>query len=160
MAGRGPAVAPSLVRDVLSTPGSTLDPGLRTDMERRLGHQFGAVRVHADSRAAASADAVASLAYTVGNHIVLGRTVATGDDLGRRVIAHELVHTIQQGQDASSINRLPVSSPSDADEQEAEHLGPGRNKPTGRHRSSWAPDRYSASIYPFCAVCAARLRCC
>jgi len=118
--GHGPATAPSLVGEVLATPGSALHPSLRTDMEQRLGHDFGAVRVHADSRAAASADAVASLAYTVGNHVVLGRSVATGAEQGRRVLAHELVHTIQQGSNTSGIGSLSVSSPSDASEREAE----------------------------------------
>jgi outer membrane protein OmpA-like peptidoglycan-associated protein len=86
-------------------------------MEQRLGHDFGAVRVHADSHAAASADAVASQAYTVGSHIVLGRTVATGDEQGRQVLAHELVHTIQQGRDEPAIGPLPVGSLSDAGER-------------------------------------------
>jgi hypothetical protein len=125
-------VAPSLVHEVLSTPGSALDPGLRTDMERRLGHDFGDVRVHADSRAAASADAVASLAYTVGRQIVLGRTVATGDEQGRRILAHELVHTIQQDTDSSGTRPLPVSGPSDASEREAERLAQAAmSRPTG-----------------------------
>jgi Domain of unknown function (DUF4157)/Lysine-specific metallo-endopeptidase len=113
--GPGPAIAPPLVREVLATPGSALHPGLRTDMERRLGHDFGGVRVHAGSRAAASADAVASLAYTVGDHIVLGRGVAAGDQ-GRRILAHELVHTLQQRRDPSGVGPSPVS-PSDASER-------------------------------------------
>jgi hypothetical protein len=101
-------------------------------MERRLGHDFGDVRIHADSRAAASADAVASLAYTVGRQIVLGRTVATGDEQGRRILAHELVHTIQQGPDPSGIIPLSVSGPSDASEREAEHLAQAAmSRPTG-----------------------------
>jgi outer membrane protein OmpA-like peptidoglycan-associated protein len=45
----GPYRAPPLVREVLDTPGSPSDAGLRTDMERRLGHDLGAVRIHADT---------------------------------------------------------------------------------------------------------------
>jgi hypothetical protein len=85
-------------------------------MERRLGHDFGAVRVHTDARAAASAEAVASLAYTVGSHVVLGRAVAAGEK-GRRVLAHELVHTIQQGGNRSGVRPVPANSPSDASER-------------------------------------------
>jgi outer membrane protein OmpA-like peptidoglycan-associated protein len=140
----GPASAPPLVRDVLETPGSGLDPGVRADMERRLGHDFGSVRVHADSRAAASADAVASLAYTVGSHVVLGRTVAPATDQGRRILAHELVHTIQQGPSISRSGPLPVGSPFDAAEQEAERLawavtGPSAAMTIPRRPASAAP---------------------
>jgi hypothetical protein len=91
-------------------------------MEQRLGHDFGAVRIHSGPRAAASADAVASLAYTVGNHIVLGRGVGTEGQPERRTLAHELVHTIQQGRDPTSPGALPVSSPSDASELEADRV--------------------------------------
>ncbi len=48
---------PPIVNEVLSTPGKALDPVTREMMGTRLGHDFGKVRVHADSRAAASAKA-------------------------------------------------------------------------------------------------------
>lgn len=92
-------------------------------MERRLGHDFGSVRLHADSRAADSAAAVGSVAYTVGNHIVLGQGASLAGENGRRVLAHELVHTIQQGGQAPTAGRsLRVSIPSEPGEHEAERL--------------------------------------
>ena len=58
---------PSPVHDVISSGGGQpLDPGVRADMEARLGHDFGDVRVHHDARAEDSAKAVNAHAYTVG----------------------------------------------------------------------------------------------
>jgi hypothetical protein len=67
-------------------------------MENRLGHDFSRVRVHVDSRAAHSAEAVAAHAYTVGSHVVFGSgRYSPGSDHGDRLLAHELTHVIQQG---------------------------------------------------------------
>ena len=61
------------------------------------GHDFARVRVHADAAAAASARAVHALAYTVGNHIVFGAgQFSPTTAAGRRLLAHELTHTLQQ----------------------------------------------------------------
>lgn len=114
--------ATALVHDVLGTPGSPLEPALRADMEQRFGHDFATVRIHAGARAARSAAAVASLAYTVGDHVVLGSAISPGAE-GRRVLAHELVHTIQQrGTVPLGSGPVALSAPSDAGEAEAETL--------------------------------------
>jgi hypothetical protein len=52
------SAAPAIVHDVLRSPGVPLDRATREAMEPRFGHSFAGVRVHADERAAASADAV------------------------------------------------------------------------------------------------------
>jgi hypothetical protein len=93
-----PSAAPAIVHEVLRSPGQPLDPATRAFMEPRFGHNFGHVRVHADAQAAASAEAVKALAYTAGEHMVFGAgqyRPETG--AGRRLLAHELSHTIQQG---------------------------------------------------------------
>lgn len=92
-------VVPAAVREVLKSPGFPLDAGTRAFMEPRFGHDFGKVRVHADDRAAESARAVNALAYTAGRDIVFaaGR-YKPQDDEGKRLIAHELTHVVQQGQ--------------------------------------------------------------
>lgn len=120
--GHAPSIAPAIVHEVLAAPGTPMDPALRDGMERQLGHDFGAVRLHADSRAADSAAAVASLAYTVGNHVVLGRAADVSREPGRRILAHELVHTLQQGGErAPGIPaRLEVAASDSTAEQEAE----------------------------------------
>jgi hypothetical protein len=86
------------VHEALRSPGRPLDAAIRTDMESRFGHDFGRVRVHTDARAAASAGAVDALAYTVGRDVVFGPgQYQPGTAAGRRLLAHELAHTIQQG---------------------------------------------------------------
>jgi hypothetical protein len=66
-------------------------------MEPRFGHDFSKVRIHADTRAAESAQAVNSLAYTVGNNMVFGSGRYTPDtEEGRRLLGHELTHVLQQ----------------------------------------------------------------
>lgn len=87
-----------LVNDVISSSGQPLDPATRAFFEPRFGHDFSQVRVHAGDRAAESARAVQARAYTVGKHIVFGaKQFAPGSTEGRRLLAHELTHVIQQG---------------------------------------------------------------
>ena len=58
---------------------------------------FSRIRIHADSAAGDSARAIDSLAYTAGHHIVFGPGQYRPDTAdGRRLLAHELVHTVQQ----------------------------------------------------------------
>lgn len=92
----GPA-APSVYR-VLGEPGTSLPADLRADMGRALGADFSGVRVHADHAAAASAADIGARAYTVGSHVVFGTGLFDpGCVAGQRLLAHELVHVIQQG---------------------------------------------------------------
>jgi hypothetical protein len=96
--GTGPSLAPRIVHEVLRSPGQMLDQPTRRYMEPRFGHDFGNVRVHTDPKAAESARAVNALAYTVGSDVVFGTgQFSTGTDRGRKLIAHELAHTVQQG---------------------------------------------------------------
>ena len=89
--------APTSVDQALASPGSPLERSLRQDMEKRFGYDFSQVRVHTGATAEQSAREVNAHAYTVGNHVVFGLgqfTPRTHD--GRRLLAHELTHTIQQ----------------------------------------------------------------
>lgn len=93
-----PSTAPNAVNDVIGQSGSPMDSGDRNFMESRFGSDFSDVRVHTDSGAAASASAVNARAYTVGNNIVFGEgQYSPGTSHGRSLLAHELVHTLQQG---------------------------------------------------------------
>lgn len=89
---------PSPVKEVLgSGGGSPLDPSTRTFMESCLGADFGDVRVHTDARASESAKSVQATAYTVGSDVVFqAGTYAPETEPGRRTLAHELTHVIQQ----------------------------------------------------------------
>jgi hypothetical protein len=96
----------STVGDVLRSPGERLDPAVRAEMEARLGHDFGRVRVHRDDRAAESAAAINARAYAVGPHIVFGTDeYRPARSEGRRLLAHELVHA---GFDRSDDRAVPA----------------------------------------------------
>lgn len=78
--------------------GTALSPELRSFFEPRFGHDFGAVRVHADREAASAAHAVQARAFSFGRDIVFGAgEYAPGTTDGRRLLAHELTHVVQQG---------------------------------------------------------------
>jgi hypothetical protein len=74
-----------------------------------LGYDFSQVRLHADARAADSARAVNALAYTVGSDIVFGAgQYAPGTAAGKRLLAHELTHAVQQGSKPAALQRQPA----------------------------------------------------
>src|SRR5438477_12555827 len=96
--GNSPAAVPPVVHEVLCSPGQPLDSATRAFFEPRFGHDFSQVRVHADDRAAESAGTVKARAYTVGKHVVFGAKQFSPESIeGRRLLAHELTHVIQQG---------------------------------------------------------------
>ena len=89
--------APASVDQALVSPGRPLELKLRQNMEQRFGHDFSMVRVHSGAAAGQSARAVNAAAYTVGGHIVFGAgQYAPGTTAGRRLLAHELTHVVQQ----------------------------------------------------------------
>ncbi|MBE9571486.1 MAG: DUF4157 domain-containing protein [Proteobacteria bacterium] len=77
--------------------GQPLPASIRTFFEPRFGYDFSQVRVHTDAKAAESAQAVNAKAYTLGQDVVFGaEQYAPETAVGRRLLAHELVHTIHQ----------------------------------------------------------------
>jgi hypothetical protein len=103
---REAGVAPPQVHAALAEAGQPLDPVTRAFMEARFGRGFGGVRVHTGAAAEASARAVRAQAYTVGSRLVFGAghyRPQTGE--GRRLIAHELAHTVQQAGGAPALQR-------------------------------------------------------
>jgi hypothetical protein len=99
--------APTSVDQALASPGKPLEPALRQDIERRFGYDFSRVRVHSDAAAEQSARDVAAHAYTVGHDLVFGAgRFAPGTYQGRRLLAHELTHVVQQsGSDATRLDQ-------------------------------------------------------
>ncbi len=113
------AAAPDTVGRMLAEPGRPLDPGARRDMESRFGRDFGHVRVHAGSRAVDAARSVGARAFTVGRDVAFAAgEYRPGSASGRRLLAHELTHTLQQGAaggpatiGGGAVQRQPVPSP-------------------------------------------------
>jgi len=124
-----PAVAPPVVHEALRSPGQPLDRDTRSFMEPHFGNDFSAVRVHTDGKAAQSAQAVNAAAYTVGNDVVFGaERFAPHTTPGRRLLAHELTHVVQQGSGrASSMQRetIEIGRPDDDAEREASSVANG-----------------------------------
>ena len=92
--------------------GRPLPPALRQDMERRFGQDFRAVRIHDGPRGAEAADAVAAKALTHGRDIAFaqGRFAPDTTD-GKRLLAHELAHVVQQGRGGEARPTLDGSGP-------------------------------------------------
>jgi len=81
--------------------GVPMSADLRGYYEPRFGADFSGVRLHSDSHAASLATGVGAHAFTVGSDIFFGAgQFQPGTDGGRRLLAHELTHTIQQGRGA------------------------------------------------------------
>jgi len=89
--------APSRVHEALRSPGQPLETATRAFMEPRFGHDFSRVRVHTGGAAQQSSQALNARAYTIGPNIVFGPgQFAPHTEPGRRLLAHELTHVIQQ----------------------------------------------------------------
>ena len=118
---------PPIVHEVLGSPGQPLDGATRAFFEPRFGHDFSQVRVHTDAKAAESARAVNALAYTVGRDIVFGEGhYAPGARTGRSILAHELVHVVQQRHvPLGTTARLRMSAPTESAETEADATAHG-----------------------------------
>jgi hypothetical protein len=89
--------APATVKNAFGSPGKPLDSSTRAYMESRFGSNLADVRVHTGAEAAAAARTINAYAYTVGQDIFFGAgryNPKSGE--GRRLLAHELSHTVQQ----------------------------------------------------------------
>ena len=86
------------VSRTLQSPGQPLAPAVRADMEARLGYDFQNVRVHTDPDASRSAQEIHALAYASGTSIAFDAGQYRPDATeGRKLLAHELTHVVQQG---------------------------------------------------------------
>ena len=97
VAPAGPS-PPAFGPHALPGAGVALDSGPRGEMESRFGHDVSGVRIHSGAEAAAATAGLGAVAFTAGQDIGFapGRFApATGP--GRRLLAHELAHVVQQG---------------------------------------------------------------
>jgi hypothetical protein len=76
----------------------------------RLGSELSAVRIHADARAARTASALGANAFTSGHDVFFARgRYAPETHAGRRLLAHELAHVVQQDRaGAAPLRRQPA----------------------------------------------------
>lgn len=89
--------------------GSPLPLSVRRFMEPRFGADFSAIKIHTDSRSAKLNRRLSARAFAYTNHIFFGDSQFAPDSQdGKRLIAHELTHTIQQG--AAQQRSAPTTS--------------------------------------------------
>jgi hypothetical protein len=100
-----PGQTPQLTREfenqigALQGGGQPLAGPVRSSMESRFGHDFSRVHIHTDHTAAALAASINARAFTLGPDVIFGAgQYAPESEAGQRLIAHELTHSIQQGQ--------------------------------------------------------------
>lgn len=95
-----PLVAPAPVHpepSAIRGGGQPLPNDLRGRFERQLGFDLKRVRIHTGAAAERSAATMAAHAYTVGADIAFARGAFNpGTGVGRRLLAHEVAHVVQQ----------------------------------------------------------------
>lgn len=95
--------APPIVDEALRSSGQPLDPEARAFMEPRFGRDFSQVRVHTDGKAGSASRSIQALAYTAGRDIVFApNQYSPQTERGKRLLAHELAHVVQQGEGHSA----------------------------------------------------------
>ncbi len=100
--------------------GSSLDGGLRSQMESSMGADFGDVRVHHDSESDMLNRRVTAKAFTTGSDIYLRSDSSPSDS---HLMAHELTHVVQQR--SGSVNNgsgMTVGAAGDSHEQHADSV--------------------------------------
>jgi hypothetical protein len=103
--------------------GAPLGGAARAFFEPRFGHDFGSVRVHADGEAARLSAALGTRAFTYAGGMYFGAgQLNAGTADGRRLLAHELAHVVQQRRGAQLVEKAPPPDPTDTklDELKAE----------------------------------------
>lgn len=88
----------------LQGKGRPMDQGVRREMEQGFGRRFDNVRIHTGGQADTLNRSLNARAFTVGNDIVFRKgEFQPGSTGGKRLLAHELTHTVQQGGAANSV---------------------------------------------------------
>jgi hypothetical protein len=94
----------------LSGKGSPLPESQRAFFEPRFGDDFSSVRIHTDSRAAQLARSINARAFTFGRDVVFGAgEYSPGTQQGKKTLAHELTHVVQQRRIRPHIQRLTIT---------------------------------------------------
>jgi hypothetical protein len=96
-------ITPQSVPGALRSAGWPLDAATRAFMESRFNHDFGHVRIHTGQPATESAGELQARAYTLGRDIVFGSgQYAPETSEGKKLLAHELTHVIQQSSNSGA----------------------------------------------------------
>jgi len=87
--------------------GQPLSPSLRSYFEPRFGQDFSGVRLHTDANGASAARSVNAKAFTLGSDVAFAAGQYSPETTGgKRLLAHELTHVVQQGGTKSTVQRV------------------------------------------------------
>ena len=108
-----PSVSPKVESTIYAArgQGQSLPDGVRNFFEARLNADLSSVRVHTGAAPESAARSLRARAFTVGSDIFFGAGHYRPDSArGRRLMAHELTHVIQQSSPTAvpSVDRSPV----------------------------------------------------
>lgn len=119
--------------------GQAMDDNTRVDMESNLGVDLSGVRVHTDGQADHLSRSVQAEAFTTGSDVFFrsGKYQPESTD-GRRLLAHELTHVVQQSTGNGGAGGR-VSSPDDPHEREAAAVGDAVAASPGVDRTGSGP---------------------
>ncbi len=98
----------SLKNNMPSSSGNPLDDNTRSDMEHHFGRDLSNVRIHTDNSSQVMNRDIGAKAFTRGSNIYFNSGQYQPDtDSGKRLLAHELTHTVQQGAVSNTVQRFP-----------------------------------------------------
>jgi hypothetical protein len=111
--------------ELASSGGRAIDDSARDQLQKRMGVDLSAVRVHDDPEADALARGVDAIAFTTGSDIFFrSGAYRPNTHEGLRLLAHETTHVLQQAAGpvagAPTAQGVSLSDPSDSHEQAAE----------------------------------------
>ncbi|GAA3832222.1 DUF4157 domain-containing protein [Streptomyces phyllanthi] len=132
-------------KNIVSGAGQPLDPGVRRELEEQLGHDLSRVRLHTGRDAGQLTELLGADAVAVGQDVFFREgAFKPGTDEGRRLLAHELLHTVQNphGLGALRAGRElgAVSLPQQAIEREAESAARDVVRPEPARTAESAPE--------------------
>ncbi len=90
--------------------GGALDSNTQSFMSSRFGTDFSNVKIHTGSYAVQMSRELNAQAFTVGSDIYFNSgKYNPQSDTGKHLLAHELTHIVQQGQEIKQVQRAPAA---------------------------------------------------
>jgi hypothetical protein len=152
-------------KNIVSGAGQPLDAGVRRELEEQLGHDLSRVRLHTGRDAGQLTELLGADAVAVGQDVFFREgAFRPGTDEGRRLLAHELLHTVQNPHGLGTLRAGrelgAVSLPQQAIEREAESAAQDlmRPEPAGPTGPEVAEDQATPGWLRYATVGADRSR--
>ncbi|MFF0062329.1 DUF4157 domain-containing protein [Streptomyces sp. NPDC005279] len=150
-------------KNIVSGAGQPLDLSVRRELEEQLGHDFSRVRLHTDRDAGTLTELLGADAVAVGQDIFFREgTYRPGTADGQRLLAHELLHTVQNPEGLGALRAGrdlgAVSLPQQAMEREAESVAQALVRDEDQGAPEVEPDQSTPGWLRYATVDADRAR--